>query len=143
MSRALLQALERFTEPHDEAQLEQLDKAVEAIRPADCGPLEFGALLGVFERFPEDDGYGVFWSIVHCLEACEGYPVALIESVARAPGEFNLLMLCRLLHSGVTEIEGQSLMSVLRAAASNPRASEHARQSVQDSILRYGQVLGA
>lgn len=72
MSPSLADILGRFTAPRDEAQLRQLDETVGAVRPQDCGELEFRALLGVFERFPEDDGFGVFWSIVHCLEACTG-----------------------------------------------------------------------
>jgi hypothetical protein len=43
------------------------------------------ALLGVFERHPTDDGAGVFWAIVHGLEATPGYESALVESVRRAP----------------------------------------------------------
>jgi hypothetical protein len=130
----LAEAIERFTAPHDEAQLQQLEKAVDAIRPQDCGQAEFRALLGVFERFPEDDGYGIFWSIVHCLEACEGYESALIDSVARSPAEFNVLMVNRLLNGGLTEVDGQSLLAVLASVASNPMARSSARKSAQGFV---------
>lgn len=134
MSRALIEAVERFTEPNDETQLQQLEEAVGATRPEDCRQPEFRALLSVFERFPEDDGYGIFWSIVHCLETCEGYESALIESVTRSPAEFNILMVNRLLNGGVTEIEGQPLLSVLVSAASNPAASARARESAKGFV---------
>lgn len=134
MSRALIQAIERFTEPHDETQLRQLEAAVGAARPEDCGQPEFRVLLGVFERFPEDDGYGIFWSIVHYLETCAGYESALVESVTRSPVEFNLLMVNRLINGGVTEIEGQALLSVLASVASNPAALESARKSANGFI---------
>jgi hypothetical protein len=134
MSRALIQAVERFTKPHDETQLRQLEEAVGAARPEDCGQPDFRALLGVFERFPEDDGYGIFWSIVHYLEACAGYESALIESVTRSPVEFNLLMVNRLINGGVTEIEGQALLSVLASVASNPAALRSARKSANGFI---------
>ena len=123
--------MESFSAPHDETQLQQLEEAISATRPEDLGQPEFRALLGVFERFPEDDGYGIFWSIVHCLEACEGYEPALIESVTDHPTEFNLLMVNRLLNGGVTEVEGRSLLSVLASVAANPVASGSARKSAE------------
>lgn len=136
MSRALIEAVERFTEPHDENQLQKLEEAVGATRPEDCGQPEFRALLSVFERFPEDDGYGIFWSIVHCLEACEGYEPVLIESVSRTPAEFNVLMVNRLLNGGVSQVNGQSLLSVLASVATNPAATSNARRSAQ-SFIEY------
>lgn len=134
MSRSTIKAIQEFVAPHDEIQLQKLEEAVSAIRREACGQPEFRALLGVFERFPEDDGYGIFWSIVHCLEACKGYEPALIESVTRTPTEFNLLMVNRLLNGGVAEIDGQSLLSVLASAAANPAASQNARESAQGFI---------
>jgi hypothetical protein len=134
MSRALIEAIESFTNPHNEPQLQQLDEALEATHPADCGQAGFRALLNIFERFPEDDGYGIFWSIVHYLEACPGYESALIESVTRAPVGFNLLMVNRLINGGVTEIEGQALLSVLASVAANPAALGSARKSAQGFI---------
>jgi hypothetical protein len=65
MSRSLIEAVESFTEPHSETQLKQLEEALGATRPADLGQPEFRALIRVFERFPDEDGYGIFWSIVH------------------------------------------------------------------------------
>src|ERR1700723_1101145 len=52
-------------------------------------------LLAVFERFPEDDGAGVFWSILHGLEALTGYEPALVRSVQKRPSEFGVLMVGR------------------------------------------------
>lgn len=134
MSRPLIEALESFTKPHDETELQQLEEALGAVRPEDCGQPEFRALLGVFERFPEDDGYGIFWSIVHFLEACEGYEAALIESATRCPVAFNLLMVNRQINGGVDEIEGQALLSVLASVASNPAALASARESARGFI---------
>lgn len=53
-------------------------------------------LLGVFERFPDDDGAGVLWSIVHGLESMEGYESELHASAARAPSIMGKIMLKRL-----------------------------------------------
>lgn len=131
MATSLVAALEAFSSPHDEKQLQALEEAIAVARPEEFKQPEFRALLGVFERFPEDDGYGVFWSIVHCLEACKGYEAILVESVSRAPSEFNLLMVNRLLNAGITEVDGEELASLLASVATNPNAPSRARQSAQ------------
>ncbi len=57
-------------------------------------------LFGVFERFPEDDGAGVFWSIVHGVEALPyNYGCLLRESHGRVPSEMSKIMLARLANS--------------------------------------------
>jgi hypothetical protein len=53
-------------------------------------------LFCVFERFPEEDGAGVFWSIVHGLEQRDDYEAALRNSVARQPNHMGNVMLQRL-----------------------------------------------
>jgi hypothetical protein len=54
-------------------------------------------LFGVFERFPEDDGAGVLWSIVHGVEGlgCD-YEKALRESLERRSSLMGRIMLGRL-----------------------------------------------
>lgn len=58
------------------------------------------ALFGLFERFPAEDGHGVFWSIVHGLERRGAYEESLLASVQRSPSPFSLRMLNRLMNSG-------------------------------------------
>lgn len=55
-------------------------------------------LFGVFERFPEDDGAGVLWSVLHGVEDFEPgfYEAALRASVARVPSLMGTTMLRRL-----------------------------------------------
>ncbi|WGG53223.1 hypothetical protein [Rugamonas sp. DEMB1] len=54
-------------------------------------------LFRVFERFPEEDGAGVFWSIVHGIESTNlAYEAALQASLERLPSEFAELMINRL-----------------------------------------------
>lgn len=54
-------------------------------------------LFGVFERFPDDDGAGVLWSIVHGVEGLDvEYEPQLRESLERAPSQMAKLMLERL-----------------------------------------------
>jgi hypothetical protein len=54
-------------------------------------------LFRVFERFPEEDGAGVFWSIVHGVEATDlKYDATLQHSLERQSSEFGELMMNRL-----------------------------------------------
>jgi hypothetical protein len=57
-------------------------------------------LFGVFERFPDEDGAGVLWSIVHGVEhAFSAYEPELRESLARVPSAMGAILLRRLLRS--------------------------------------------
>jgi len=54
-------------------------------------------LFAVFERFPDDDGAGVLWSIVHGVEAVDlDYDEPLRASLARRPSHMGKVMLGRL-----------------------------------------------
>ena len=54
-------------------------------------------LFGVFERFPEDDGAGVLWSIVHGVESLDlDYEIELRASLERMPSFMGDIMLKRL-----------------------------------------------
>ncbi|HVK52487.1 MAG TPA: hypothetical protein VM469_12220 [Pseudoxanthomonas sp.] len=64
------------------------------------GPPELEAisiLFNVFERFPDDDGAGVLWSIVHGVESlAHDYEPLLVASNRRAPSHMAAVMLARL-----------------------------------------------
>ena len=53
-------------------------------------------LLAVFERFPDEDGAGVMWSIIHGLETIEGYEPILEESAQARPTWLKSAMLKRI-----------------------------------------------
>lgn len=53
-------------------------------------------LLCVFDRFPDEDGAGVFWSIVHGLESLAGYEPFLLESAELRPAPFKRIVVDRL-----------------------------------------------
>jgi hypothetical protein len=58
---------------------------------------QLATLFRVFERYPEEDGAGVLWSIVHGVEALSfDYESALRESLARQPSFMGRIMLRRL-----------------------------------------------
>ncbi|VWD34810.1 hypothetical protein BLA39750_04924 [Burkholderia lata] len=86
-------------------------------------------LLSVFERYPEEDGLGVIWGVLHGLESLPNYEPALLRSLARQPSEFGVCMVGRLLNAGIREVDGISLLAILRelaATAKSPRIRETA-----------------
>jgi hypothetical protein len=141
MAQALSESLKNFDSPHNEDQLRELERVVGSLLPEHCGKEEIRSLLGVFERFPDDDGYGIFWSILHFLEACSDYEPLLVESVQRKPVEFNVQMLNRLLNSGVTDIGEHSLYLLLESVAMNQAAQQSVRRSAEQ-FLAYQERRG-
>lgn len=64
MTQLLVESWAMFTDAGNDAQPRTLDATVSAIEPAACGPCEIRAMLALLESFPDEDGYGFFWSIV-------------------------------------------------------------------------------
>ena len=76
-------------------------------------------LLAVLERFPEDDGAGVLWSVVHGVESLPGYEPELVRSVQRGPSLLGVAMVGRLINGGVFEVGGVSLIDLLREVSTS------------------------
>ena len=94
------------------------------------------SLLRVFERFPESDGNGVFWDILHLIEAAPAYEPELIRSITRSPTQMSLTMANRLLNSDTTEQSRARLLLLLRTIASDDTVSREARHQAKD-FLEY------
>ena len=92
------------------------------------------ALLNLFERFPEHDGYGVFWSIIHTLETIGCYETELVNSIQRQPHEMSVLMLNRLLNDGDNEINGRKIVEILQDIAANNSFSHEIRKQAKNLI---------
>lgn len=69
----------------------------------------YAAIFNLFERFPEEDGAGVFWSALHGMEAVGGYEIELVRSFRRAFSLMTEAMLIRLRNSGEKEVSGVSI----------------------------------
>jgi len=67
------------------------------------------ALFGLFERFPQEDGHGVYWSVLHALESRGAYESALVASLRRAPSPFTRSMLQRLKNAGRESVAGEAI----------------------------------
>jgi hypothetical protein len=115
-----------------------LDRLLAELFQAGVGPLGIDAMLGVFERFPEEDGAGVFWSIVHGLESLPGYEGEVIKSVRRAPCAFSVLMVGRLLNAHVEEVGNVRLVPLLREVAGRQDATPEARRRAQRFLEKHG-----
>jgi len=108
-------------------QLKLLEDLLLEMSPSNLSAEEYCALFGLFERFPDHDGFGIFWSVLHMLEKSPRYESYLLESVQRKPSEFSLRMVARLINGGVTQIGSVGLPSLLKAISTNKAVSESAR----------------
>jgi hypothetical protein len=114
-----------------------LDSLLDELFQTGSASLGIDAMFRVFERFPTEDGAGVFWSILHGLESLSGYEVRLVESVRKSPAEFSLLMVNRLLNSGRDEIGPVRLLDLLERVAQDRNARPEIRQQAIDFLVRH------
>lgn len=119
--------LNALSSVEDIAQLKLLESLLAELNPTAFTVEQYRALFGLFERFPDHDGYGIFSSIVHLLEKGARYESFLLESVQRLPVEFNLRMVARLINGGFTRIGEVDLAGLLKAVSASPSVSESAR----------------
>ena len=94
------------------------------------------ALFGIFERFPDEDGYGVYWSILHGLEARSEYENGLRRSIERRPAIFTLRMLDGMVNAGRFECGGVPVLVLLEQVASSSMAEPEVRRNAAE-ILQY------
>lgn len=66
----------------------------------------YSAIFNLFERFPDQDGSGVFWSALHGMEASGSYEKELVKFFRRYPSEMTRTMLIRMRNAGDTEAAG-------------------------------------
>ena len=94
------------------------------------------AMLRVFELFPDTDGAGVFWSIVHGLEVLPGYEAQLLTSVRRVPSDMGVTMLGRLLNAGCNDINGVPIRQVLEEIITRSDAIAEAGDTARSFLER-------
>jgi hypothetical protein len=130
----IIKTLDSINSVEDEADLDRLYEAVQELELHPNRAEFIDALLNIFERFPEKDGYGVFYSILHLLEGIPGYEARLIESVRRQPAEFSLSMINGLLNSGIEEVNGIKLFDLLEQVAGNSSLSEYIQKKAEGLV---------
>jgi hypothetical protein len=114
-----------------------LDALLQELFLSGSAPVGIDAMLHVFERYPGEDGAGVFWSIVHGLESLPGYESRLVESIRRVPSDFALLMVNRLLNAECREAGGVRLLLLLEQVAQGETAHPEIRQKALEILDRH------
>ena len=78
------------------------------------------SLLGLFEKYPTEDGAGVFWTILHGIETLN-YEKELYESLIRKPTHITIIMLKRIENSNSELIAGKSISELKKFIKNNPK----------------------
>jgi hypothetical protein len=71
----------------------------------------------LYERFPDEHGHGVFWTILHGIESLSCSDAAVVSSVCRRPMHYSVLMVNRMLNGGISTVDGVDLLALLRQVA--------------------------
>ncbi|OUS19805.1 hypothetical protein A9Q93_02180 [Nonlabens dokdonensis] len=66
------------------------------------------SLFKIFEKYPTEDGAGVFWTILHGIESLN-YEKELYDSLIRKPSYMVVIMLNRIENSNSKTIAGKSI----------------------------------
>jgi hypothetical protein len=85
----------------------------------------------LYERFPEDHGYGVFWTILHGLEAQPECDAAVVASVHRRPTHYSVMMVNRMLNADIRTAAGTDLLELLRQVAADERIATSVREDAE------------
>lgn len=121
--------------PDDDGDWRRLDVLLDELWQAGSPEQAIPEMLSVFERYPEEDGHGVMWSLVHGLEKLPNYESALLSSLARQPSELGIVMVGRMLNSGVTSVDGVSLLLTLQEISSTA-TSTHIKEIAHSVLSR-------
>ena len=128
-------AIDGITAVDDVGQLQVLEAALDQLFQSPLPERGVETLFRLFERFPDDDGYGIFWTVLHGIEDQANYGPLLKASLRRVPVTFNLLMVNRLLNSRLPNTQRQEWLALLGEVANNPScgkiAAEEARHYVE------------
>ena len=132
----LVQRLNAITSVREVAQLQELEAAVclmdsDALTESECE-----AIYRLFERFPDDDAFGAFFSLLHKLEAHNGYETELLKSVNRRATEFNIEMVARIIRGGTNVVSGTNLMSVLQHVAQSGGTLPTSRKYAVETLIQ-------
>lgn len=139
MLPSLPSVLSTFTDPHSVEHLRSLEQVIAGIDRTRLTEQDVRAIFDLYERFPEEDGYGLFSWLMHALEASGGYETQLLESVSRKPGGFTVMMIGRLVNADVLQLQGTNLLTLLESLAARTDISLRAKEAAE-SILENGRA---
>lgn len=87
----------------------------------------------LLERYPEEDGNGVFWSILHGIEQINEYEQNLLVSLNRQPTLMTVIMVHRIARTGQIKILGKEIKAIYMELMTNPQTLP----SLREIISRY------
>jgi hypothetical protein len=118
----------------DDLDLDRLQSLAEEYFSLVDAPAHLDVWFRLYERFPDSDGHGVFWSILHGIEAQPDSEKFVVASVRRNPTRFPVLMVNSMLNAGISEAGGSSLLEVLRSVATDERALPGVRRDAEQFL---------
>ncbi len=121
----------RQFEPVDDNWL-RLDELLEELWETQRPERGIDTMLGVLERFPEEDGAGVLWSIVHKLESLPDYEDKLVASIQRQPSELGLVMISRIINTGVNVVGGKPVTDILEQVLQHEKSTAAIRVEARE-----------
>ncbi len=130
----------RLFEPVDDNWL-RLDELLAELWETQRPERGIDAMLNVLERFPEEDGAGVLWSIVHGLESLPDYEDKLVASIQRQPSELGLVMISRIVNTGVNVVGGKPITDVLKQVLQHEKATAAIREQAKEIKQRMNNRL--
>jgi hypothetical protein len=125
----ILEGIKQF-EPDDGNWLE-LDGLLEELWETSEPERGIDVMLGVLERFPEEDGAGVLWSIVHGLESLSDYEDKLVESIWRQPSHIGLVMISRIVNTGVDVVGSKPITAILEHVLQHEKVTPDLRKQAE------------
>jgi len=133
--RQVVDSVDGIASVHDVRQLEALERSMERFFTLPEAVRHLAVWFRLFERFPEDDAYEMFWSVLHGIEGQPGFEPHVVESVRRRPSRFPIMMVNRMLNACQSQVGGPDLLTLLRSVADNascpPSVREDARRFVE------------
>ena len=130
-SQEIIQDINDFTP--DNGNWRGLDNLLDELWQTEDQEKEVRQLFALFERFPEDDGAGVLWSVLHGIETFKEYEQELLTSLNRQPSHLGIVMVKRILNTGTKVIAGIDLEKILMDLKNNKLTPD----SVKDDIKTF------
>ncbi len=88
----------------------------------------------LFEKFPDEDGYETFWTILHRIESQAHYETELIKLLERRPAGFTLRMVNGLINGGIRLVNGIDLLSLLEQSVDHDLVTAQSKRSALNFI---------
>jgi hypothetical protein len=135
--RNLIDELDSIKSLDDANQLRDLEVLAQQMSDSGTSNEGIDAFLRLYERFPTEDGFGIFWTILHGLEKLPDYEKHVINSILRKPSVFSVQMIGRLLNSRRTMIHGTNLLTLLADVLNDKDQPAVIRDEAQVTIQSY------